>query len=379
MDARDRPRVAVVRADRRRAAVAEALHLIADDLRVAVRGEVVLKPNLVSSRRQLASTHADALSATLDALFAAGAAEITVAEGATDASAGFERFGLRREAFGRPVQFLDINRDEHDWESLILHRADGSPTSARLSSTIARAGCRVSLALMKTHVISHATFGLKNMLSSIHPEDRPLMHGNPAGGNGFRGWRRHAVEFLKGDSWLVNRLTRAMGRARRFKHALRRLDREDGVARFSAADRAFRRGAETLDRNLATLATRTKPHVTVLDGFEAMHREGPRHGSPIRLGLAVAGTDALAVDAVAAALMGIDPAEVGHLVEASRLGLGTIDLDAIEIVGDPIATVRRRCVPHSNAAIVRRRPEAVADRSALSGPHRVRSRESVEQ
>ena len=45
---------------------------------------------------------------------------MTVAEGASDATAGFERFGYRRECWGRPVEFFDINRDETDWEPLEL-------------------------------------------------------------------------------------------------------------------------------------------------------------------------------------------------------------------------------------------------------------------
>ena len=182
--------VAVVRGDNRRGAVAEALALIADDLRDCVTPHVLIKPNLVSHRVQLPSTHADTLSATLDAVLAAGAAAVTVAEGASDATAGFERFGYHREAWGRPVRFLDLNRDETEWEPLELTGVDGAPLTARLSRTIARPTCRVSLALAKTHVTSMVTLSLKNMLSSIHPADRIMMHGHAGGGNGYRGWKR---------------------------------------------------------------------------------------------------------------------------------------------------------------------------------------------
>src|SRR5690348_5539311 len=99
-------RVAVVRSDRRRGAVAEALALVAADLRRVVKGDVVIKPNLVSHRTALPSTHVDAFSATLDAVLSLGAGDVLVAEGATDASAGFDQFGFRRESHGRPVRFL---------------------------------------------------------------------------------------------------------------------------------------------------------------------------------------------------------------------------------------------------------------------------------
>ena len=120
-----------------------------------------------------------------------------------------------------------------------------------------------------------------------------------------------------------------------------------------------------MNRNLVELARATRPHVSVVDGFTAMHREGPRHGTPMKLGTVIAGTDPVAVDAVAASVMGFDPRRVGYLVYAEEAGLGVAKLDAIEVVGDSIARVRRRLVPHSNHAVQRhwhRLPERSAAR-----------------
>ena len=367
--------VAVVRSDNRRGAVAEALALIADDLRARVTPDVLIKANLVSHLRQLPSTHADTLSAALDAVSAAGAGRVVVAEGASDASAGFDRFGFRKETAGRPVEYLDLNRDESAWDRLELAAVDGSPLSARVSRTVASATCRVSLALMKTHVTSMVTFSLKNMLSSIHPEDRIMMHGHAGGGNGYRGWKRPVVEFLKGDSPLVNGLTRAMGRVRRLQAALKGKHRPDAWRNLSPAEVGYLRSVEAMNRNLVALARVAKPHVSVVDGFVAMHREGPRHGTPIKLRTVVAGVDAVAVDAVAAAVMGFDPLRIGYLKYARDAGLGVADLENIAIVGDPLASVARRCVPHSNDAIQRhwdRLAEIVSPsrrESAVPAPH----------
>jgi uncharacterized protein (DUF362 family) len=347
------PTVAVVRSDNRRGAVAEALALIADEVRATVTPQVLVKANLVSHARQLPSTHAQTLSATLDAVFAAGAMRAVVAEGATDATAGFDRFGLKSQTLGRPVSFLDLNHEETNWDRVELTAVDGSPLSARISRTIAGAPCRVSLALMKTHVTSMVTFSLKNMLSSIHPEDRIMMHGHAGGGNGYRGWKRFVVEFLKGDSTLVNALTRSLGRARWAASTLKGKTQADGWLRLTPAELGYLRSVEAMNRNLVALARVAKPHLSVVDGFVAMHREGPRHGTPIRLGTVVAGTDAVAVDAVAAAVMGFDPLKVGYLKYAHDAGLGTADLARIAIVGDSIASVSRRCVPHSNDPIQR--------------------------
>jgi len=358
-------KVAVVKSDNRRGAIAQALALLGDELRACAAPHAVLKPNLVSHQRQLPSTHADCFSAAMDAIFAAGAERITVAEGASNASSGFDRFGLRREAAGRPVTFMDINRDETEWVPLHLSAMDGTPLTARVSRTIAESGCRVSLALAKTHVTSIVTLSLKNMLSSIHPADRVMMHGSKGGGNGYWGWKRLAVEFLKGDSLAVNLLTRMMGRARNAANRLKRTDGAGSFAGLSRKELGYVRSVDAMNRNLVALSRLVKPHVSVIDGFVGMHREGPRHGTPINLGVAIVGTDAVAVDAVAAAVMGFDPLKIGYLAYAEAAALGTASLGAIEILGDPIASVRRRFVPHSNHALARH-----WDRLAtLRGPH----------
>ncbi len=349
-------RVAVVKAGDRRTAVRQALALITDDIADRVRpgSTVVVKPNLVSHKAQLASTHSATFGATLDALFDAGAGDVLTAEGAGDAPAGFKRFGLLREAEGRPVRFFDLNRDESEWAPLELTGVDGTRRVARVSKTMTDASCRVSLALAKTHVTSILTLSLKNMLSCIHPEDRVMMHGHAGGGNGYAGWRRLVVECLKQDNFAVNVLTRTMGRVRNAKTAWKAVrTRGDAFLALSPSELGYLRSVEAMNHNLVALAKATKPHIAVVDGFVAMHREGPRHGTPIKIGTVIAGTDAVAVDAVAAAVMGFNPTMIGYLVYAREAGLGTIDLDRIRVVGDPIAQVRRRCVPHSNDAVQR--------------------------
>jgi uncharacterized protein (DUF362 family) len=50
----------------------------------------------------------------------------------------------------------------------------------------------------------------------------------------------------------------------------------------------------------------------------------------------------VAVDAVSAAVMGIPPNEVKHLVLAEKQGLGTCRLENITMVGEPIEKVSRK-------------------------------------
>lgn len=96
-----------------------------------------------------------------------------------------------------------------------------------------------------------------------------------------------------------------------------------------------------LNENIADLASILKPSLTVIDGIIA----GEGHetsGNPVEMNLIIAGADPVAVDAVGAAVMGIQPTEVKHLVLAERKGLGTCRLENIEVIGEPIEKVGRK-------------------------------------
>jgi uncharacterized protein (DUF362 family) len=96
-----------------------------------------------------------------------------------------------------------------------------------------------------------------------------------------------------------------------------------------------------LSENIVDLASVLRPSVSVVDGIIA----GEGHetsGNPVEMGLVIAGTDPVAVDAVGAAVMGIRPAEVKHLVLAEKKGLGTCNLRKITVVGERIRKVRRK-------------------------------------
>ena len=138
--------VALVRGDNRRGAVAQVLSLLVAEVARCVSPGVMLLPSLARPGERAASTHSETLSATLDAVLAAGANEVTVASGAPEASAMFEALGYTREAWGRPVAFLDLERGESRWDAAAWTGPDGSRRSARVARTVAAAPCRISLA-----------------------------------------------------------------------------------------------------------------------------------------------------------------------------------------------------------------------------------------
>ena len=96
----------------------------------------------------------------------------------------------------------------------------------------------------------------------------------------------------------------------------------------------------SLSRNIVDLASVLRPGISVVDGIIA----GEGHessGNPVEMNLVIAGTDPVAVDAVGAAVMGISPMDIEHLVLAQEKGLGTCDLGQITLVGEPLEKVKR--------------------------------------
>jgi uncharacterized protein (DUF362 family) len=96
-----------------------------------------------------------------------------------------------------------------------------------------------------------------------------------------------------------------------------------------------------LNKAVAELNAVLKPHLIVVDGLIAMEGDGPVSGTPVGLNLIMGGTDAVAVDTVAARIMDIDPAEVLALCLAHGMGYGIWDEEEIQILGKPIGEVRR--------------------------------------
>jgi uncharacterized protein (DUF362 family) len=77
---------------------------------------------------------------------------------------------------------------------------------------------------------------------------------------------------------------------------------------------------------------------TVMDGTVAGDGAGPRTMIPRVKNLLLAAADSVAIDAIAARLMGFDPLSIPFLRMAHERGLGIADPSQIEIVGDDVST-----------------------------------------
>ncbi len=81
-------------------------------------------------------------------------------------------------------------------------------------------------------------------------------------------------------------------------------------------------------RLLVQICRSVNPSVTLLDGILAMEGEGPgKSGKPRRLGVLAGSTDTVAVDRVAAALVGMDPETLPTNRAARELGMAAGDVE----------------------------------------------------
>ena len=312
--------VALVRGNDRYDNVAQALDLIEADIDLSDKKRVLIKPNFVSTRRQLASTHVEAMRAVLDWLRLRCDGSITVGEGAavSDTFDGYRNFGYLDLAGEYNVRFVDLNQDE--WSPVQVYDRKLQPMTVRVASTTLKSDFRISVGPPKTHDAVIVTLSLKNMVV----------------GSLIRGRGGGLVEILA--RLLPDSLTNS-ALAEKAKSRLSTVSRNDKFA--------LHQGYHGLNLNLYTLAKVIAPHLSVIDGFVGMEGSGPGGGDPVDLRVAIASTDFLAADTVAAKLMSFDPDEVGYLHYCKLGGLGAGDLDDIEIVGGAtIEECRRPFKPH---------------------------------
>ena len=78
---------------------------------------------------------------------------------------------------------------------------------------------------------------------------------------------------------------------------------------------------------------------TVMDGTLCGNGPGPRTMIPVEKGLMLAGPDSVAIDAVAAKIMGFDPMKIDYIRLAHEDGLGVGRIEEIDVVGEDISAM----------------------------------------
>jgi uncharacterized protein (DUF362 family) len=89
-----------------------------------------------------------------------------------------------------------------------------------------------------------------------------------------------------------------------------------------------------LHQCIADFTTFCKPDLNVIDAYRVMMKNGPRGVSEkdvVTYKTQIISKDIVAADAAAAKVFGSDPASVGYIKKASDMGVGTMDLDKLNI------------------------------------------------
>ena len=89
-----------------------------------------------------------------------------------------------------------------------------------------------------------------------------------------------------------------------------------------------------IDSLLASVQRVLRPKLALMDGIVGMEGRGPVNGIARRLNMLLASRDAVALDATAMRLVGLDPQRARHIALAGEQGLGRTKAEEIEVDGD---------------------------------------------
>jgi uncharacterized protein (DUF362 family)/ferredoxin len=107
---------------------------------------------------------------------------------------------------------------------------------------------------------------------------------------------------------------------------------------------------------LVDIALASKPAFCLMDAVVSMEGDGPANGRPVDTGLVLASRDPVALDWIAASVIGYDPFELPYLVDAASRGAWISGPDDIEVRGLAIADARPASFellpPYSNARFI---------------------------
>ena len=241
---------------------------------------ILLKPNLVEFEPESSiNTHPMVVHAAYEAFRAMGAASVRIAEGP-----GHRRNTLDlAEAAGYfqtvpdfENSFVDLNLDE-------VTRVKPAEQFSRikklyLPNSALGADLLVSMAKMKTHHWVGATLSMKNLFGVVP--------------SGIYGWPKNVLHWAG------------------------------------------------IDESVADLHAAFPRHFAIVDGIIGMEGNGPIQGSPKHVGVLVAGSDPVAVDATCCRIMKIDPMKVRYLqLAARRSQVAQITEENIVQPGEAIASV----------------------------------------
>jgi uncharacterized protein (DUF362 family) len=280
-----RSNVAFATGTDRRAMMHEVMKPYEDFLRKGIKGkQVVIKPNMVSTSVPLCATHVDAIRGVMSFLKPFYKGQFIVAEataGNGDSIVGFQNYGYMDLQKEFDVKFVDLNKG--GGSPIWILDQNLYPDKIQIADIFTKPEYFIiSLSRLKTHNSVVMTAGVKNIMMGA-PLNIPAI---------------------------------------------------DGAAAVSYKRRMHAGGPRWLHYNMYQVAKNIRPNFTIIDGVEGMEGNGPSGGTAVNHKIALAGRDVFAVDSICARLMGIPLENVGYLNFGAADGLGIIDREKIDIIGE---------------------------------------------
>jgi uncharacterized protein (DUF362 family)/ferredoxin len=267
------------RAETVEASIREVLRLLGGVGEFIRKGEVCLiKPNILAGRdpKAAVTTHPEVVRAVVRLVKEAGATPVV----GDSPGIGSPRKAAQRSGI------LGVCEDEGaafvEFKDAVAVENPGGHTFKRLE--VARealeADCIINVAKLKTHAQMYLTLGVKNVFGCVPGARKPQWHLSAGVDNlHFAGMLLDLYLFLK-------------------------------------------------------------PRLTVMDAVVGMEGNGPAAGAPRALGLIFASPDAIAMDAIAAEVLGADPGDVPILKAALARGIREADARGVNVLGERPAAVK---------------------------------------
>jgi uncharacterized protein (DUF362 family) len=282
------PIVSLVKGNNRFENVFTALEAAGEELADKVHGNVIVKVNTVMHKGEgvLANTQPEAIRAVLKYLKRFNTSRIWVGEASRNPLELFKENNYLQLKNEYNFEFIDFNSLGYDdFQTVSI---DNKPIHAKITRAYKEFDCLISLSLPKAHSDAVLTLSGKNMMGFVKEADEDSI-------------------------WHI--------------HGIREFGRDDNLTQCT----------HTIHKNLRTLLKLVRPGIAVLDAFHSF--EGgtvPQcaKGDYVEPHFALAGADFVAVDTIAATLLGFNPLDVGYLVYAAEDGYGTMDLSRITIAGN---------------------------------------------
>ncbi len=233
---------------------------------VDLKGKILIKPNLTLdvSKYRRACTNPDVVRALIDIIRKHGGNPF-VGESSMvgcDTLKTYSMSGLKEVCEEKNIDFIDFNRCR---PKKIKVNGDFIKEII-IPEDLTNFDKIISVPVMKTHVLTGVSLGLKNMKGIQYRNEKIKLH-------------RKGMKFL-----------------------------HQGI----------------VDINIAFT-----PYLTVIDGSYGMEGAGPVGGNSIKMDLIIASKDIVTADATACKIMGINPYKIDHIKIAEEKGLGKINYSKI--------------------------------------------------